>query len=108
MSEMPPARLARRLVQLYPRDWRTHYAAEVLDLLQARVPTWSDVGNLVLHLLYTHLHPDLTLTGAETLAERLALLMRALRSSEIAIFGAFVAAVICRLQVRGPVDGWPP
>lgn len=107
MSEMLPARLARRLVQLYPCDWRTHYAAEVLDLLQARVPTWSDVGNLALHLLYTHLHPDLTLTGAETLAERLATLMRALRSSEIAIFGAFVAAVIAWLQFGGLVDGGP-
>jgi hypothetical protein len=107
MSDIVAVRVARRLVRLYPRAWRTRYAAEVLDLLEARPPTWGDAGNLVLHGLYTHLHPDLTLTGGESPVERLAVLMRALRSSEIAIFWAFAAAMIAWLQFGGLVDGGP-
>ncbi len=101
--------LARRLVRLYPRPWRARYADELLDVLAARPPTWADLTDLTRNLLYTHLHPDLalTLTGDETFTERLALLMRALRSSEIAVFGAFVVSVIAWLQFGGLVDGGP-
>jgi hypothetical protein len=107
MSGIPPTRLAQRLVQLYPRAWRTQYAAEMLDLLEVRASTWGDVGNLALHLLYTHLHPDLTVTSEESLGERLAVLMRALRSSEIVVFWAFIAAMIAWLQFGGLIDGGP-
>ena len=99
--------LARHLVRLYPRRWRDRYADEALDLLETRSPTWSDVGNLLLHGVYTHLSPTLTLTGEESLYERLVILMRTLRSSEIVIFGAFVAAVVAWLQFGGLVDGGP-
>lgn len=103
-------RLAQCLVQFYPAAWRARYAAEVLDLLQARTPTWSDAGNLTIHVLYTHLHPDLMLSddaSQASLRERLVVLMRALRSSEVAIFWAFVAAMIAWLQFGGLVDGGP-
>lgn len=99
--------LARRLVLLYPSRWRGRYAEEALDLLAVRPPTWSDVGNLLLHALYTHLFPPLTLAGEESLCERLVILMRSLRSSEIMVFCAFVGAVVAWLQFGGLVDGGP-
>ena len=101
------SRLARGLVRCYPAAWRDHYAAEMVAVLGARPLTWGDLCNLSFHLLYTHLHPDLALTGAESPIGRLALLMRTLRSSEIIIFGAFVAAIIAWLQFGGLVDGGP-
>lgn len=99
--------LARYSLRLYPRAWRARYAAEALDLLELRAPTWSDVVNLAYHALYTRLHPDLLAAGEEAGAEGLAELKRALRSSEIAIFWAFVAAMIAWLQFGGLVDGGP-
>ncbi|HEV7130015.1 MAG TPA: hypothetical protein VGN32_21480, partial [Ktedonobacterales bacterium] len=107
MRGMLVGRLARRIIDLYPRTWRARYAAEALDLLQARAPTLGDAVNLALHLVYTHLHPDLMVTSEASLGERLALLMRVLRSSEIAIFWAFVTAMIAWLQFGGLVDGGP-
>jgi hypothetical protein len=101
------ARLVGRLIRLYPRQWRARYADELVDLLAARPPTWADIADLARNLLYTHLHPDLTLAGDEPLMERLAVLMRALRSSEIAIFCAFVVSIIAWLQFGGLVDGGP-
>lgn len=101
------ARLARLIVRLYPAAWRGRYAGEALDLLEARPPTWGDVGDLVFHMLYTHLRPELTLTGEESLRERLAILMRALRSSEVAVFCAFVTAIVAWLQFGGLIDGGP-
>lgn len=100
-------RLTRGLVACYPVAWRRQYASEMLAVLEARPPTWADMWNLTGHLLYSHLHPDLALTGEESPLERLALLMRTLRSSEIAIFAAFVAAIIAWLQFGGLVDGGP-
>jgi hypothetical protein len=103
----PPGWLAQWLVCRYPSAWRSRYAEEMADLLADRPPTWADAWNLALHAAYAHLHPDLTLTGGESLIERLAVLMRALRSSEIAVFGAFVLAIIAWLQFGGLVDGGP-
>jgi hypothetical protein len=100
-------RLARRLISCYPRAWRTRYAAELFDVLQARPLTWGDVGNLALHAVYTHLHPDLLLTGDESLEERVAGFMRTVRTSELAIFWAFVVSMIAWLQFGGLVDGGP-
>jgi hypothetical protein len=51
--------LARYIIHLYPRAWRACYEAEALELLALRTPTWSDLGNLAYHALYTRLHPDL-------------------------------------------------
>ena len=99
--------LARHLVRLYPSQWRTYYAEEALDLLAVRPPTLADVGNLLLHALSTHLLPSLNVVGAATLQERLVILMRTLRSSEIVVFYAFVVAVVAWLQFGGLVDGGP-
>lgn len=107
MSETSAGRLARHIVRLYPGAWRARYAAEALDLLELRAPTWGDVWNLSYHLVYHWLHPDLLAAGEGSAAERQAGLMRALRSSEIAIFWAFVAAMIAWLQFGGLVDGGP-
>jgi hypothetical protein len=103
MTQQP----AQWLIRLYPSAWRQRYAAEALDLLEARPPTWGDIGNLSVHLLYTHLRPDMTVTGEESLRERRAILMRALRSSEIVVFCAFVLAIAVWLQFGGLVDGGP-
>jgi hypothetical protein len=107
MSTHASSSLARWLVRWYPRLWRARYAEELLDLLAERPPTWADVWDLTRHALYAHLHPDLSLTGDESLHERLVALMRALRSSEIAVFCAFVSALIAWLQFGGLVDGGP-
>lgn len=107
MTSHPADRLARRLVRLYPGRWRARYDAEMLELLEMRPPTWADAWDLARHLLYAHLHPDLALTGEESAYERLLELMRAVRSSEIAIFYAFVAAMVAWLQFGGLVDGGP-
>jgi hypothetical protein len=69
MSETPVRRLGRSLIRLYPPTWRARYAAEALDLLDVRAPTWGDLGNLAYHVLYTWLHPDL-LAAKEGSAER--------------------------------------
>jgi hypothetical protein len=107
MSGTPTGRLARYIVRLYPRAWRTRYAAEALDLLELRAPTWSDLGNLAYHVLYTWLHPDLLADGEGVAARGLAGLIRALWSREIAIFWAVVAAMVAWLQFGGLVDGGP-
>lgn len=107
MRAIVTARLAQHILRLYPSRWRARYVDEALDLLTERPPTWGDVGNLVLHALYTHLSPNLTLTGEESLYERLVVLMRALRSSEITVFWAFVVAVVAWLQFGGLIDGGP-
>jgi hypothetical protein len=99
--------LARALVRLYPAHWRRRYADELLDLLLRRPPTRGDITDLAGHLLYTHLHPDLALTGDEPYSERLDFLMRTLRSSEIIIFCSFVLMVIADFQFGGLVDGGP-
>jgi hypothetical protein len=99
--------LARHFVRLYPSQWRAYYAEEALDLLAVRPPTWGDVGNLLLHAVSTHLIPSLNVVGVATLQERLVILMRTLRSSEIVVFCAFVGAVVAWLQFGGLVDGGP-
>jgi hypothetical protein len=107
MSMTPAGRLARHIVSFYPRSWRARYGAEALDLLELRSPTWDDLGDLAFHVLYTRMHPDLMGDGEGPAAEGLVGLMRGLRSSEIAIFWAFVAAMIAWLQFGGLVDGGP-
>jgi hypothetical protein len=99
--------LARHLVRLYPSRWRAYYAEEALDLLVARPPTWGDVGNLLFHAFFTHLFPPLSLAGEASPRERLVILMRTLRSSEIVVFCAFVGAVVAWLQFGGLIDGGP-
>ncbi len=107
MRAIVTLRLAQTILRLYPSRWRARYADEALDLLAERPPTWADVANLALHALYTHLSPNLTLTGEESLHERLVVLMRTLRASEITVFWAFVVAVVAWLQFGGLVDGGP-
>lgn len=64
------ARLARAIVRCYPRAWRARYAAEALDLLGERAPTWGDLGNLAFHVLYTWLHPGLLGEGGASAVRR--------------------------------------
>jgi hypothetical protein len=99
--------LAQALVRLYPEHWRSRYADELLDLLARRPPTSRDVWDLARNMLYTHMHPDLALTGEESFSERLVFLMRTLRSTEIIIFCSFVLMVIADFQFGGLVDGGP-
>jgi len=99
--------VARRLIRLYPRWWRWRYTDEMADLLLTRPPTWRDVFDLAVNVLYTDLHPDLALTGNESAYERLVTLMRALRSSEVVVFCAFTLSIIAWLQFGGLVDGGP-
>jgi len=94
-------------VWLYPGQWRSHYAEELLDLFTRRPPTWADVWDLMRNLCYTYMHPDLALTGEESPTERLVFLMRTLRTCEIVVFCAFVVMVTADFQFGGLVDGGP-
>jgi hypothetical protein len=107
MSATPAGLLAPYIVRLYPRPWRERYGTEALDLLELRAPTWGDVWDLGCHLVYHWLHPDVIADGEGSSADSVAGLLSALRSSEIVIFWAFVAAMIAWLQFGGLVDGGP-
>ena len=104
MSSALARRLAPYIVRLYPRAWRVRYAAEALDLLKLRTPTWGDLGNLAYHVLYTRLHPDL-LAGDESVAA--AGQPRVLLSDELTLLWAIVAAMIAWLQFSGMIEGGP-
>ena len=93
---------ARRLLQLYPRAWRDRYGDEVAAVLaEHHVTSWT-VFDLLLGALDAHLHRDL-------LPGRLLSMAHRLRSSEIAIFCAFVLFCVAWLPlrlVRDPLPIW--
>lgn len=51
--------MSRRLVSLYPRDWRDRYEAEFLDLIAARPPSAAERLDIVRGALDARLHPQL-------------------------------------------------
>lgn len=85
--------LARHIVRLYPHAWRERYAAEALNLLELRAPSWGDVANLAYHALYTRLHPDLLGEGSEPAYGTLAGLLRGVWSYDVATVWTFGVAM---------------
>lgn len=95
-------RWAPRLLRLYPRAWRDRYGDEVASVLaEHRVTYWTAL-DLVLGALDAHLHGDL-------LPRRLTSMAHRIRSSEIAIFCAFVlfcVAWVALRFIRDPLPTW--
>jgi hypothetical protein len=95
-------RWAHALLRLYPRTWRERYAEEVaLVLDQHRVTYWT-LLDFLLGALDARLHPDL-------LPGRLTAMTQRMRSSEVAIFCAFVLFVVPWLivqHVKDPLPDW--
>lgn len=93
---------AQRLLQLYPRAWRERYGDEVAAVLAAHHVTPWTLLDIVLGALDAHLHGDL-------LPGRLTSMAHRIRSSEIAIFCAFVLFCVAWLPlrlVRDPLPIW--
>jgi hypothetical protein len=92
----------RRALRLYPRAWRERYAEEVLAVLQQhRVTLWT-VLDVLLGACDAHLRRDL-------LPGRLTSMTHRIRTSEIAIYCAFVVFGIAWLAVqfvRDPLPQW--
>jgi hypothetical protein len=105
MSKAVARRLAPIIIRCYPRAWRARYAAEACHLMELRAPTWGDLGDLVVHVLYTWLHPDLLEDGEGDSADETAGPAPALRSSEIAIFWAVVTTMLAWVQFGSLVNG---
>ncbi len=74
---------ARRVLALYPRVWRDRYSEEAAALLEDYPATPRTLFNLLLCALDAHLHTEAILGRTTPMVNRL-------RSSEIAIFVAFV------------------
>ena len=96
------SRWAWRLLLLYPRAWRDRYGDEVEQLLdQHRITLWTWL-DMLLGALDAHVHTDL-------LPGRLTSMVHRVRTSEIAIFCAFVLFAIAWLPltlVRDPLRVW--
>jgi hypothetical protein len=94
--------ITRAALWLYPLAWRERYAAEVLSVLeQHRVTPWT-VFDVLLGAVDAHLRRDL-------LPGRLSSMAHRIRTSEIAIFVAFVLFCIAWLPlrfVRDPLPDW--
>lgn len=109
MSERTPANgratLARRLagvaVRLYPRAWRARYAAEMLAVLDQQAVTLWTALDVLAGALDARLRRDLRPQGVMALGQRI-------RTSEIAIFGAFVVFGVGWLAVQRVRDPLPP
>jgi hypothetical protein len=98
MSKTVARRLAPIIIRCYPRAWRARYAAEALNLMELRAPTWGDLGDMAFHVVYTWLHPDLLEDGDDDRAEERAGPAPTLRSSEVAIFWAVVTTMLAWAQ----------
>lgn len=97
-----PRRVALWLLRLYPRAWRDRYCDEVTSVLAEHHVTYWTALDLVLGAIDAHLHGDL-------LPRRLTSMAHRIRSSEIAIFCAFVLFAVAWLPlrlVRDPLPIW--
>lgn len=98
------AKWVRRLLRLYPRAWRERYGEEVtLIVAQRRITFWT-LLDVALGAVDAHIHSDL-------LPGRLLSMSQRTRSSEIAIFCAFVIFCVAWLAlrlVRDPLSIWLP
>lgn len=98
------ARWARRLLWLYPRAWRKRYGDEMAVVLaRHRITLWT-LFDIALGAADAHLHGDLLPGRLESMAHRI-------RSSEIAIFCAFVifcTAWLALRTIRDPLAIWLP
>lgn len=95
--------LARAALRLYPRAWKERYAAEVGWVLEQHRVTFWTVLDFLTGALDAHLRRDL-------IPERLVSMAHRIRTSEIAIFCAYVlfalAWVATRTYLRDPLPTW--
>ncbi len=95
-------RWARAALRLYPRAWRARYGVEVAALLaDHRASLWT-LLDVLLGALDAHLHRDL-------LPERIVSMAHRIRTSEIAIFCAYILFFIpwlALLRIPDPLPEW--
>lgn len=93
---------ARRLLRLYPPAWRARYSDEMADVLaHHRITIWT-LFDIALGAADAHLHGDL-------LPGRLVSMAHRIRSSEVAIFCAFVLFFVGWIGlrfIRDPLSIW--
>lgn len=96
---------ACRLLICYPGTWRERYGQEMELVLQKSPITLWTLFDLLLGALDARLHPDLLPGRVITMASRI-------RTSEVAIFCAFVAYAVTwfieRNYIRDPLSTWEP
>jgi hypothetical protein len=93
---------ARRLLLLYPRAWRDRYGDEVGQVLEQHHVTLWPWLDMLLGALDARIHADLLPGSLTTMVHRI-------RTSEIAIFCAFVLFAVAWLPltlVRDPLRVW--
>lgn len=91
---------ARRLLRCYPRAWRDRYEHEMEQLLLGYTVTFWTLIDLLLGALDARLHPDLLPGRITSMASRI-------RTSEVAIFCAFIVYGVAWLAVRFVRDPLP-
>jgi hypothetical protein len=97
------ARLGFWLARRYPRAWRARYGEEFDALLADRPATLLDCLDVAIGALNAHTMP----LTAESLNERLARMLSAVRRSEMIVFAAYIAFVLAGLYLNGLSDDSP-
>jgi hypothetical protein len=87
----------KRLVYLYPPEWRDRYGEEFSALLEARPVTPLDLLDIIRGALDAHLHPQVG-------GERSRFMQNSLRNSILIGFCAYIGFVVAGLALYGMVD----
>lgn len=85
--------LARSLLSLYPRTWRERYGEEFSAMLEQCPLSLTDTLTIVHGAFDAHLHPQFGTTGLPY-PEKARLMLRALRSSLISVFCAYIGFIV--------------
>lgn len=93
----------RTLLRCYPRHWRKRYGDEFLALLEQQRLTPTVALNVLLGALDAHLQAHIFPIG-ETLSARAIQRLRALRTTALAVFCAYITFVVAGLAFYGIVD----
>jgi hypothetical protein len=91
------------LLRLYPFRWRERYGDEFLALLEQQSVTPSVIFDVALGALDAHLRAHLSPVG-ETVGERAMQRLRALRTTALTLFCAYIIFVVAGLAFYGMVD----
>lgn len=85
--------VALRALRLYPSAWRTRYREELAAVLDAAPVTPFVLFDVLRGALDAHLHPELVPEGGRHMPTHL-------RSSEIAVFAAWIAFVVAGMSFQ--------
>ncbi len=91
------------LLRLYPRRWRERYGDEFLALLEQQPVTAAVTFDVALGALDAHLRAHLSPVG-ETVGARAMQRLRALRTTALTLFCAYITFVVAGLAFYGTVD----